>query len=104
MSNELKPCPFCGGTNIFHIVKSPHEFAYGHRYVCYSCMAKSPLCKSKDEATQKWNTRPVEDGFLNDNITLAECIGKFASMSLDEFALWQNKLKHGGSNETRNQD
>ena len=98
---ELKPCPFCGGTDIFHSVKSPHEFANDHRYICSSCGAKSPLCKSKDEATKGWNSRPIEDKLRKENMTLAEGINLFASMSIEDFAVWQIRYNNGGSNETR---
>jgi hypothetical protein len=44
--NELKPCPFCGGTNICT------EKGINLNY-CDSCSAEANI--------EHWNTRPIED-------------------------------------------
>ena len=57
---ELKPCPFCGGTNIYC------EDA-GHKtdvwfVQCDDCGATFPHFDSKAEAIKAWNTRTKERG------------------------------------------
>jgi len=46
MSEELRPCPFCGGTNICT------EKGINLNY-CDSCSAEANI--------EHWNTRPIED-------------------------------------------
>lgn len=57
MSEELKPCPFCGGTRIF-ISEDPltlHEYAY-----CDECKASGPEMEDEYTATKAWNRRTNE--------------------------------------------
>lgn len=62
MSEELKPCPFCGGDASL-IVKTffgfPEEDIY--KVACNDC--KSHYCYSDDceETVKVWNHRPAED-------------------------------------------
>lgn len=51
MSDNMKPCPFCGGTTIVSM-NDPENF--GMR--CYDCEAWGP----RDEDVS-WNKRPIED-------------------------------------------
>ena len=51
----LKFCPFCGGNDV-KIMEVPHV-----TYVnCTGCGADGPLEEFRDDAIQKWNTRPNE--------------------------------------------
>lgn len=52
MSEELRPCPFCGGTKICT------EKGINLNY-CDNCSAESNV--------ERWNTRPIEDA-LNKRI------------------------------------
>lgn len=58
MEQELKPCPFCGGNNLgFSEIFDETEVVH-----CHSCNAEGPFwggndSQSKQEATDKWNTR-----------------------------------------------
>ena len=62
-NEELKRCPFCGGTA--NIAKGRIEFwAY-----CPHCGAQIELCETKQEAVKAWNTRTIEN-------ELVEKIGK----------------------------
>ena len=56
MSEELRPCPFCGGTNICT------EKGINLNY-CDSCSAEANI--------EHWNTRPIEDA-LNKRIAELE--------------------------------
>ena len=54
MSNELKPCPFCGGEAAFGA-----NSCQGFEYVrCASCKARTWSCyDTKEQAAEAWNTR-----------------------------------------------
>lgn len=65
MKYELKPCPFCGGTNIEIRPNRIGDFFA----ICYSndrtemaCYAKSGEdgCETEEGAVARWNTRPTE--------------------------------------------
>lgn len=56
MSNELKPCPFCGGEAEYRAAKYVRT-AFKHSVVCLDCFASIPPKDSKHEAINAWNTR-----------------------------------------------
>ena len=51
MSEELKPCPFCGG--------EARGELYGHGYyvMCKDNCLHGEFCPSNEEAIKRWNTR-----------------------------------------------
>ena len=59
MSEELKPCPFCGKSDIgtyidFH---SPDRQFFG--VICRWCGAElPPSSKTEEKAIERWNKRP----------------------------------------------
>ncbi len=59
MSEELKPCPFCGSSGA--ILDEPlNEDEYG----CFCnalCGAIGPCDEDGEKAVEFWNTRPIED-------------------------------------------
>ena len=58
MSEELKPCPFCGGeASIRHFA-----FHSGAKYhvVCESCLCSVSYEWTPEEAAEAWNTRAKE--------------------------------------------
>ncbi len=56
MSEELKPCPFCGAAaNIEKEVDSGALDEYTIR--CMSCLARTVIRYSEDKAIQAWNKR-----------------------------------------------
>lgn len=62
MSEELKPCPFCGrgavGIRFPKVMKSePHRYE-GY---CMICNGSSSLDFEESTAVTHWNTRPIED-------------------------------------------
>lgn len=60
--SELKPCPFCGSTDI----KLHDEIS--HAVWCQECFAEVPSIDI-ESAIKLWNTRPIEDAL---NARIAE--------------------------------
>ena len=62
MSNELKPCPFCGGKDLEKEVIDGIEGMI-YRVSCPHCANTMPMTvdTSMEEAIRIWNTRPAED-------------------------------------------
>lgn len=59
--NTLKPCPFCGKTNVGSYVDvdyhSPDKHFYG--VICRWCGANTPAnSKTEEKAIERWNKRP----------------------------------------------
>lgn len=54
----LKPCPFCGGENIY-VDGYEHEAGLRWRVVCLDCMASvdSGTIQQKYRAIEAWNRR-----------------------------------------------
>lgn len=50
MTNELKPCPFCGG-------KAELKNDLQDRVVCTDCRANGPYFLTSNDAIEAWNTR-----------------------------------------------
>jgi Lar family restriction alleviation protein len=60
-SNNLKPCPFCGGNGTivledFYSTRENKEMT-GYFGQCNSCYASLNYEHSMEEACEKWNTR-----------------------------------------------
>ena len=55
MSEEIKPCPFCGNSEDLVIRGRVLSYIY-----CWNCGAESGLADSKDEAIEAWNQRPYD--------------------------------------------
>lgn len=49
---ELKPCPFCGSSNVTLYEMNPNSYAR-----CRDCGAEGSLCGSHDKAAAAWNRR-----------------------------------------------
>ena len=52
MQDELKACPFCGGSNIATV--QTDERCY---MTCDDCVAEGPLANNEAEAITAWTTR-----------------------------------------------
>ena len=63
MTEELKPCPFCGGE------AKCIEFYGLYHVICCNCHIAGKDCSTRESAVSAWNTRPIED-------ELVEKIGK----------------------------
>jgi hypothetical protein len=86
MSEELKPCPFCGGTNIEIRPNRIGDFFA----ICYSndrtemaCYAKSGEngCETEEGAVARWNARPTETTLTARVAELEKALEPFASAS-----------------------
>jgi Lar family restriction alleviation protein len=52
MTEELKPCPFCGGSNV-----STYEVKGSYSTLCVGCGGEGPEEDSEAEAIAAWNRR-----------------------------------------------
>ena len=66
MSNELKPCPFCGHMGTLKEYERRFFFETDVFYYaqCNCCGARTELCEDASVATEKWNRR-ANDGKSN---------------------------------------
>jgi Lar family restriction alleviation protein len=61
MSEELKPCMFCGEANdVFSNVTFANASQPIHYIECGRCSAMGPSGKTDNEAVTAWNTRALE--------------------------------------------
>jgi Lar family restriction alleviation protein len=51
MTEELKTCPFCGGTDIMSFDTGAHWVS------CQTCGAEGPVVDDREDAVAKWNER-----------------------------------------------
>lgn len=51
MSDEIKPCPFCGGEAEYGLTMA------GEEVYCTACYANMPRMTTADEAIGRWNAR-----------------------------------------------
>ena len=62
---ELKPCPFCGGTDILMrdvrgmFGKSSHARTY-HDMQCRNCFSQTGHYGTKRKTIEAWNTRTIK--------------------------------------------
>lgn len=92
MSEELKPCPFCGGEPK---VTEREGFAF---FWCGECGASSKIAK-ESEAREYWNRRPAEDALtaeverlkndleIQKNLTRMACFE--SNRAYDEVEKWK---------------
>lgn len=60
---DLKPCPFCGATNVDAHVVHPKVFV-----ICYTCRARGPWSYlDQQRAEMLWNARPESKGPCHEN-------------------------------------
>lgn len=52
MNEELKPCPFCGGT-----ASKVFDKKWAYTVVCNRCAASTGLCWSEEQSIKMWNSR-----------------------------------------------
>lgn len=52
MSEELKPCPFCGSKRI-----KAHDVGEGWWCICQDCKAQGPFKMLENTAVDAWNRR-----------------------------------------------
>ena len=76
MTDELKPCPFCGGGGAGYVddvqyPDTPHEHVW-YAVTCGKCDANGAWDLGKSGAVEKWNTRAVEDALRDELAQQAE--------------------------------
>jgi Lar family restriction alleviation protein len=77
MSEELKPCPFCGGdAQVTYFWQS-----YSHMIVCEDCGNKTPPQHTKDEAVAAWNRRASDTLLDAIHVAVNEAIGGKVALS-----------------------
>jgi Lar family restriction alleviation protein len=54
--SELKPCPFCGGSDLDSVCYDAREWN-----VCRDCGADGPVASTQAERHTLWNTRPSDN-------------------------------------------
>lgn len=57
MLEELKPCPFCGGTEL-EVMEIDEGFS---AVACDTCDAIGPMGQGDEEAKREWNQRAFEE-------------------------------------------
>ncbi len=83
MSEELKPCPFCGSTEI--------RYGYGPLFPvvwCNKCDAQVQDVDDVDDAIKLWNTRPIEDALNKRVAELEESATKANEILVDYMGQW----------------
>ena len=86
MSEELKPCPFCGKTQ--HETDGTDMF----NWISCKCDVVGPGGYHTEDAIRAWNTRPIED-------TLRARIAELEGALSDAYGLIDDWCKHTGSSE-----
>ena len=62
MSEELKPCPFCGSKRIApEIFNDDDDVTVEYAISCLNCKAQSSYFTSFEDAINAWNTRAKEN-------------------------------------------
>ena len=83
MSNELKPCPFCGGNNLIIIDADTWSRFKLAAVICQECKVTTPCFYLEEEAIVWWNTRHQDptridvDG--NETSIAAYCAEKYGA-------------------------
>ena len=68
--SELKACPFCECESNPEINKND----YGFYVLCTWCGAKTNSFKTKEEAIEQWQSRPIEDTLRAENARIRELV------------------------------
>ena len=85
---KVKDCPFCHSDDI--VVENVHgEYVW----VCQNedCIATGPYDEYEDRATEKWNTRPIEDELREEIEKLSGVINEIydiANEGSDDPTVW----------------
>ena len=63
METKLKPCPFCGGTDVCRLVDFDDEYErkYCAAVHCRTCKVRTPWFEKQKEAIAFWNKRYKEE-------------------------------------------
>ena len=79
MTEELKPCPFCGGNGSYS------NAGFGFIVKCRKCGSKTSIQESGKEAAEAWNSRSIENE-LSEKITKLEKENELLRFTLEDIA------------------
>lgn len=70
MSENLKPCPFCGSRSVY-----AEQIGSGGYFnvCCCNCLANVPLSGSRGAAVSAWNRRAIDGDALREVVDELEC-------------------------------
>jgi hypothetical protein len=90
MTEERKPCPFCGGNRIqFERWVDLDGRVVRYRLYCVACLCAPDIWKeTAAEAIVLWNTRPIEDALRAENNLCENCQNPIAARSSAEIIDW----------------
>lgn len=107
MTQELLPCPFCGGAAEYYIRRNQHLDNYNDVSIhCYSCrvVTAPSICQEDDTGAWKeqqrvtWNTRATVNNKNDSSVTssLKQVIGEaFSKRNAEEIMVYLNGLLNG---------
>lgn len=78
MSEELKPCPFCGNSEDLTVTRINNSTGY-RRIECKKCDYNRYIYGTKQDAIRKWNTRPAEEALKAEVERLKGVIAEIAT-------------------------
>lgn len=88
MTDELKPCPFCGlKPNLNEAVTYQNGEKSSAFVRCPHCGLAYSFGDKNEQAVSRWNTRPIEDALRAENERLRAALAWYADIS--------NYSKHG---------
>ena len=79
MTEELKPCPFCGGE------AKCIEFYGLYHVICCNCYIAGKDCSIRESAVSAWNNRPIEELKDDENKRLREALEFYANIDVYEY-------------------
>lgn len=84
---DLRPCPFCGGDEIYVF---PVAASRGRAAMCQKCLAEGPYERTKEKAAEAWNRRAEPE---NRVLTLEEA-KTYCEGGSDARPLWYEEKYH----------
>ena len=72
MTNELKPCPFCGGETEWWQQFGWDREPLGYMAGCCSCGIQTWICDTKEQAIEAWNKRAEPQKVAVANVTFTQ--------------------------------
>ena len=84
---DLRPCPFCGGDEIYVV---PVAASRGRAAMCQKCLAEGPYERTKEKAGEAWNRRAEPE---NRVLTLEEA-KTYCEGGADATPLWYEEKYH----------
>lgn len=99
MTDELKPCPFCGGAVTVDLVSRPWQFD-DYAVGCPKCYQRFCFARTEAESIKQFNSRPAEDALQAQVAALKDHIDKLANeklaIGLDKMTLTVQNAKLRG--------